>query len=740
MIELVEYMGLKRYSLVLASLLIIALFLAVAPVSATTVHILNPGDSIQQNITAAASGDIIILNPGTYQQNNIVITTNITIEANQSLGGSSINTIINATSSNHRIFNNLGGYALNIDGLTLNGGGPTPIAVGGAIYSTGDLTITSSNITGCLETATGSVGGAIYSTGNVTVSSSVITNCSVKNFGGAIYSTGNVTVTSSTISGCNATGILSAGGAIFSKNYNTTITSSTIAGCNANFGGAIYSGDTATITIVSSTITGCSAFDGGAIWSRDGGIVTLTSSTINGCSAENFGGAIASSGTVTLQTSSVITGCSAVSGGAIYSTGSVSVISSIITDCTAEGGLAAAGVSVEPEIGGGGGAIYSWGGAITITNSTFTSCTAENFGGAVYYSLGDTESSTPVDIPFGNAVISSSTFTNCNSVNGEGGAIAAQYLMMNSTSITNCGVGTEGVGGAVITSGGSIGFSRLINDNTSTSTAVVVVGVGQPNPTGTPWTPSSFTAQAFTSGIPIGLIATDNWWGTNSNVSGFVSSGVTYNPWLVLGISASPTSIAAGGSSAVQANLIYDSNGDNTYSPGNAVPDGIPVSFAVISGPGGVNPSQASTSAGLAGTTFTSFQSGTEGVQATVDSQSVSVPITVTGKARSSNTCYWCSGSGASGSGAGYTGSSGTGSGSTGTSTTPSGGSPTQMPTVGQPTQMPTQQPTVNQPALASTSIPPLPTNTPKSGIDAIPVMGAIGLCGVIVLFRKNRD
>ena len=179
-------MGLKRYSLVLASLLIIALFLAVAPVSATTVHILNPGDSIQQNITAAASGDIIILNPGTYQQNNIVITTNITIEANQSLGGSSINTIINATSSNHRIFNNLGGYALNIDGLTLNGGERHPYCRGEVqIYSTGNLTITSSNITGCLETATGSVGGAIYSTGNVTVSSSVITNCSVKNFGGA---------------------------------------------------------------------------------------------------------------------------------------------------------------------------------------------------------------------------------------------------------------------------------------------------------------------------------------------------------------------------------------------------------------------------------------------------------------------------------------------------------------------------------------------------------------------------
>ncbi len=34
----------------------------------------------------------------------------------------------------------------------------------------------------------------------------------------------------------------------------------------------------------------------------------------------------------------------------------------------------------------------------------------------------------------------------------------------------------------------------------------------------------------------------------------------------------------------------------------------------------------------------------------------------------------------------------------------------------------------------------PLPTNTPKSGIDAIPVIGALGLCGVIVLFRKNGN
>ncbi|MGB7993179.1 hypothetical protein [Methanoregula sp.] len=35
---------------------------------------------------------------------------------------------------------------------------------------------------------------------------------------------------------------------------------------------------------------------------------------------------------------------------------------------------------------------------------------------------------------------------------------------------------------------------------------------------------------------------------------------------------------------------------------------------------------------------------------------------------------------------------------------------------------------------------PPLPTNTPKSGIDAIPVIGALGLCGAIFLFLKNGN
>ena len=494
------------------------------------------------------------------------------------------------------------------------------------------------------------------------------------------------------------------------------------------------------------------------------------------------------------MTGSTIIGCSAGSGGALYASGPVTITSSTITGCAALGGILAAGVSGVPYGSGDGGAIYASGSAITITNTTFTMCTAGNSGGAVYYPGGVTESGTSVELPLSNAVISSSTFTYCTSANeggavytqddlatvtsstfsdcgvteeyGYGGAISAGFLsinystisgcsasganswggalavpeslMMNSTSITNCGIGPGGNGGAIAAYQGTIqvphGWSTIIPALTMLLSWWDLENPVRRDPTLSP-PPRSRQVLKANRSMPLTTGGAQT-----ATYQGLSAAAFRITRGLVLGISASPTSIAAGGSSAVQANLIYDSNGDNTYSPGNAVPDGIPVSFAVISGPGGVNPSQASTSAGLAGTTFTSFQSGTEGVQATVDGQSVSVPITVTGKARSSTTCYWCSGSGASGSGAGYTGSSGSGSGYTGPSQTPAGGSPTQMPTVGQPTQMPTRQPTVNQPSIASTSIPPLPTNTPKSGIDAMPVMGAIGLCGVIVLFRKNRN
>ncbi|MGA2104246.1 hypothetical protein [Methanoregula sp.] len=57
------------------------------------------------------------------------------------------------------------------------------------------------------------------------------------------------------------------------------------------------------------------------------------------------------------------------------------------------------------------------------------------------------------------------------------------------------------------------------------------------------------------------------------------------------------------------------------------------------------------------------------------------------------------------------------------------------MPTLNS-IQKPTKQTTVNRRCIDT--IPPMPTNAPKTGLDAVPVLGAIGLCGVIFLLWKN--
>ena len=259
--------------------MIVTLVIIVAPVSAATFTI-SPGtpDVINTTINLVAnSGDTIILNPGTYFENNVNVSKDIIIEANTANGGSPANTIIDGNTTNSRIFNVTGAYSLTIDSLTLRNGNTAD--GGGAISSTysGSAVIIegSSVITNC--SASNAPGGAINSGGSVTMTSSTITDCSAPE-GGAIASAGSVTVTSSTITNCSAP---EGGGAIYAGGW-VTLTSSTITNCSApGGGGAIYSGSPVTVT--SSTITNCSASNeaGGAIYA---GMVDVTSSTITGCS------------------------------------------------------------------------------------------------------------------------------------------------------------------------------------------------------------------------------------------------------------------------------------------------------------------------------------------------------------------------------------------------------------------------------------------------------------------------
>ena len=122
--------------------------------------------------------------------------------------------------------------------------------------------------------------------------------------------------------------------------------------------------------------------------------------------------------------------------------------------------------------------------------------------------------------------------------------------------------------------------------------------------------------------------ATDNWWGSNNGplVSSnspsdiYISSGiVTYNSWLILGLTAHPAGTT--NSSTITADLTHNNQGNDTSSQGN-IPDNIPITFITTMG-NITNP--AYTRNGKANATFNrgTVSSGIANVTTTLDNQTV---------------------------------------------------------------------------------------------------------------------
>jgi hypothetical protein len=535
-------MGFQRYGLVFAGLLIIAVWSITVPVSAAVVTIDNttPG-GIATAISSAGEGGTVILNPGIFFENSIVLPNSVTIQANPAYGGNRDNTIIDAMKSGRIV--DAGSHSLTISSLTLRNG-------------------------------TADYGGAIRATsGTITVTSSTIADCSADD-GGAIWSSifdrvsGNIIVDSSTITGCRATA--GRGGAIASiSNGAVTITSSTITGCLAYGNGGAVSINTGPLTITSSTFSHCSAWNSGAV-SATTGPVAITSSTFSDCSASNNGGAISATGGPLTITSSTFSRCSASRGSGVYSTGSLTITYSTFTFCSS---------------GYRGGAVLADGDTVTIASSTFENCSAGSQGGAIMSGA--------------SVTVTDSTFTGCTAPQG-GAIFSTNTLAVISSTIASCSA--TDTGSAVYSSGidVAIHFSRIYHN---TGTAVHVI--------------RRFHAE-------------NTWWGTNNNprTSGFVNLDTGYSPWLVLGITATPSSISTSQTSAVRADLRFNSDRADTSGSGH-VPDNIQNTFAVTSGSGSVSPVTAGTANGIAGTTFSPLYDGTTTISATVDDQIVYTTLPV---------------------------------------------------------------------------------------------------------------
>jgi hypothetical protein len=125
--------------------------------------------------------------------------------------------------------------------------------------------------------------------------------------------------------------------------------------------------------------------------------------------------------------------------------------------------------------------------------------------------------------------------------------------------------------------------------------------------------------------------AQNNWWGSNAPPFSSVGPEVSYQPWLLLNITAMPPAITPGQSSVIQTSLTRNSDGIDTSGLGY-VPDGITTTYAVISGSGSVSPQTDRTTNGMAGTTFSSANTGTNNISAVVDDQIVylNLPVYIT--------------------------------------------------------------------------------------------------------------
>jgi uncharacterized repeat protein (TIGR01451 family) len=128
------------------------------------------------------------------------------------------------------------------------------------------------------------------------------------------------------------------------------------------------------------------------------------------------------------------------------------------------------------------------------------------------------------------------------------------------------------------------------------------------------------------------LNAENNFWGCNA---GPISAGcdtatgnVDFNPWLVLSISAAPTSIFTGATSTIAGDVTRNSNNQDTSALGH-IPDGTVITFSTTLGT--VNPTSAGTVNGRATTTLTApATTGTATVSDQLDNATASLTVTIT--------------------------------------------------------------------------------------------------------------
>ncbi|MGF7118981.1 chitobiase/beta-hexosaminidase C-terminal domain-containing protein [Methanobacterium oryzae] len=367
------------------------------------------------------------------------------------------------------------------------------------------------------------------------------------------------------------------GGGIYSNSSNLTIIGSNVTNNMANDGAGLYN-NYGNCTIINSSINYNNAFNrnGGGIYNYGYSTnLIITGSNIDNNHATASGGGIWNHGSCTIINSSVSNNIANYNGGGILNSGGIcNITNSIINNNNAT--------------------LYSGGGIDTannliVTNSSISNNIAGQTGGGIR-------------IYGGTGTISNSNIKN-NTANIDGGGIC-NYVSLNITGSNFELNNATGKGNAIFndgyTSNAILHFNRFYD-----------------------------TATGYEIYCNNGTVnATLNWWGSNLNPSSKVYGNVTVNPWLVLNINATPTTIKNGMNSIITADLTKDSNGLYHDPASGHIPDGIPVGF--ITTLGTIYNLELPTVNGIAQATLNGGPiSGDATVTAAVDYQSLQTTISI---------------------------------------------------------------------------------------------------------------
>jgi P pilus assembly chaperone PapD len=303
-----------------------------------------------------------------------------------------------------------------------------------------------------------------------------------------------------------------------------------------------------------------------------------------------------------------------------------------------------------------GGGIQFIGGQLTITNSTISNNSAgSSVGAAVRYEAQGTAS--PQSFTMSNSKISGNTGANNTSSSLPIDGAVALAAPSSSTSMTvsrsaftgNAMTGTSGPvrgaaltlqGGAMTVTGSSFSGNSVSGSGSAGGAIAVTADTASATITSDRIAGNQATSGATVTGIyNLGgsVQATDDWWGCNAGPGNAgcdtVSSGVTTTPNLVLSGPAQAVTVTPTGTAPITADVDHDSTGQ-AVGPEYGL-DGDAATFSDPQ-PSGTSctPGSVTFSGGTASATCTyaaNGQAGSGHVVVTVDGQSITVPVTISG-------------------------------------------------------------------------------------------------------------